>query len=73
MRYRLGDIRLVPPVVVHRPIAAGPDKLVERPTADKPLAVSAPSVEVVVVPPTRTQEVGGDHDRHRTQNRKDKL
>lgn len=80
MRYRLGDIRLVPPVVAPAPKAAVPDKVVERSTvtaAATPLLVKRDvgpkSVEVVAIPPTRTQEVNGDHQRDKDQQRKDKL
>jgi hypothetical protein len=37
VRYRLGDIRLLPPVVVPKPKAAAPDKVVvERPAVQQP-------------------------------------
>ena len=36
MRYRLGDIRLLPSVVVPKPKAAAPDKVVERPAVQQP-------------------------------------
>lgn len=82
MRYRLGDVRLLPPVVVSTPKAAAPDKVVERPVASAaatPLLVKRdvgpkPAlVDVVAVPPTRTQEVDGDHKRDNDEQRKDKL
>jgi len=36
VRYRLGDIRLLPPVVIPKPKAAAPDKIVERPAVQQP-------------------------------------
>jgi hypothetical protein len=69
MRYRLGDIRLVPPVVAARPKAVEPDKVVERPVvtaAVTPLLVKRDvgpppaSPQVVVVPVDAAQKVSGN-------------
>ena len=80
MRYRLGDIRLVPPVVAPAPKAAEPDKVVERPVstaADTPLLVKRDvgpkgSTDVVVVPPNAPQQVGGNPARDNSKDSKHK-
>ena len=78
MRYRLGDIRLVPPVITPKPKAVEPDKVVERPTAvaaATPLRVKrefGPKSDVVVVPPDAPQEVGDHPNRNERKGAKDK-
>jgi len=80
VRYRLGDIRLVPPVVAPKPKAAEPDKVVERPVA---MAAATPLLvkrdvgpkgltDVVVVPPDAPQEVGDHPNRDERKGAKDK-
>lgn len=81
MRYRLGDIRLVPPVVAPKPQAAAPDKVVERPVAAAatPLLVKRdvgprPSLPDVVVKPADAPQKVGDHpNRDDSKGAKDKL
>lgn len=69
MRYRLGDIRLVPPVVAFAPKATALEKVVERPAASAaaatPLLVKREvgpkeSTAVVVVPVDAAQKVSGN-------------
>lgn len=78
MRYRLGDIRLVPPVITPKPKAAEPDKVVERPTASAaatPLLVKrefGPKSDIVVVPPDASQEVSDHPNRNERKGAKDK-
>ena len=80
MRYRLGDIRLVPPVVVPKPMVAVSDKVVERPIATAaatPLLVKrdvGPKglTDVVVVPPDAPQEVSDHPNRDERKGAKDK-
>lgn len=80
MRYRLGDIRLVPPVVAPAPKAAEPDKVVERPVATAaatPLLVKREvgpkgSTDIVVVPPDTAQQVGGNPARDDSKDSKHK-
>ena len=78
MRYRLGDVRLVPPVITPKPKAVEPDKVVERPTASAaatPLMVKrevGPKSDVVVVPPDAPQEVSDHPNRDERKGAKDK-
>ena len=78
MRYRLGDVRLVPPVITPKPKAVEPDKVVERPVAsaaDTPLLVKrefGPKSDVVVVPPDASQEVSDHPNRDERKGAKDK-
>ena len=78
MRYRLGDVRLVPPVITPKPKAVEPDKVVERPTASAaatPLLVKrefGPKSDVVVVPPDAPQEVSDHPNRDERKGAKDK-
>lgn len=81
MRYRLGDIRLVSPVVVQKPKAAEPDKVVERPAAmaaATPLLVKREfgpkgSTDIVVVPVDPAQKVADHPNRDDSKDRKDKF
>jgi hypothetical protein len=78
MRYRLGDVRLVPPVITPKPKAVEPDKVVERPVASAaatPLLVKrefGPKSDVVVVPPDASQEVSDHPNRDERKGAKDK-
>jgi hypothetical protein len=78
MRYRLGDVRLVPPVITPKPKAVEPDKVVERPVASAaatPLLVKrefGPKSDVVVVPPDASQEVNDHPNRDERKGAKDK-
>ncbi len=81
MRYRLGDIRLVPPVVAPKPQVFTPDKVVERPVASAaatPLLVKRDvgpkgSTDVVVVPPDTAQKVSDHPNRDERKHGKDKF
>ena len=80
MRYRLGDIRLVPPVVAFAPKATALEKVVERPTASAaatPLLVKREvgpkeSTAVVVVPADAAQKVADHPNRDDSKDAKNK-
>ena len=78
MRYRLGDIQIVPQVITLKPKAVEPEKVVERPvaTAATPLLVKRefdPKSVEVVVPPDAPQEVSDHPNRDERKGAKDKL
>ncbi len=80
MRYRLGDIRLVPPVVAPKPQVFTPDKVVERPVATAaatPLLVKREvgpkgSTDVVIVPADAAQKVADHPNRDDSKDAKNK-